>query len=309
MQRTLRRPQNSWYQKKLAKKGRDGSSSMVSLPGKSRSRRNELKINALRSQWTQSNVNRLAKMFRRPILGIHNPTYGIIFDVLECIIQRTFSYPTRDIRHAYEQLSGLIENEHVSKVVLIAHSQGSIEAGMVLDWLYATSSADDVSKIEVYTFGNATNHWNCPRRPGPGGGPVIRHIEHYANTKDWVSRFGVLFVRGIGPTGRRQHRPAKSSGSFSGKLFLRKASGHQFNQHYLNNMFTMDPAEQNVLGGNDFMGTVVDGDNFEQGIVDAHVIEEDSGAVVAANGAIQPAQQIKDRSRLWMYRNGGSPGP
>ena len=227
-----------------------------------------------------SNLIRLSKTFRRPILGVHNPTFGIIFDTLECVLQRTFSYATLDIRNAYTSVSALLADDKITKLVLIAHSQGSIEAGMVLDWLYATMSTKEISKLEVFTFGNAANHWNCPINDE---GPVISHMEHYANVGDWVSRFGILHFRQaknanavdldpplksetakneadlpqtpVLPGDRVQKKSTSeveakiwSTNRFMGRLFKRTdASGHQMNQHYLGNMFVMDKDLTRVL--------------------------------------------------------------
>ena len=224
----------------------------------------------------KSNLDLIAKTFRRPVLGIHNPTYGIIFDVLECVVQRTFSYPTRDIRRAYDAIRKLADDDAVLKVVLIAHSQGAIEASLVLDWLYATISTKSIAKIEVYTFGNAANHWNLPVHAD--GRPCIKHIEHYVNSKDWVSRFGVLSVRG---------RDRDSSGNrFAGKLFLRSGSGHLLNQHYLNNMFPT--SESPVLDGRSFMECTITNENFSS-----------DGADVPLPGAL-----LNVESQLWRYREG-----
>lgn len=49
-------------------------------------------------------------------------------------------------------------------MVLILHSQGAIEGGLVLDWLLQELPQDLLSKLEVYTFGNAANHFNNPHR-------------------------------------------------------------------------------------------------------------------------------------------------
>jgi len=51
---------------------------------------------AVGDHWMKSNVNRLSLTFRRPIIGVHNPTYGIIFDTIQCLIQRDLSYDTPD---------------------------------------------------------------------------------------------------------------------------------------------------------------------------------------------------------------------
>lgn len=98
------------------------------------------------------------------MLGIHNTTTGIIFDVIECLIQRNFGYATGDVRLAYKVLKEKLYNPQYSKVVFILHSQGCIEGGLVLDWLLQELPQDLLAKLEVYTFGNAANHFNNPHR-------------------------------------------------------------------------------------------------------------------------------------------------
>ena len=112
----------------------------------------------------KNNLNRLAITFGRPILGIHNRTSGILFDVIECLIQRNFTYATSDVRTCYRILRKVLYDPSKSKVILILHSQGGIEGGMALDWLLQEMPQDLLSKLEVYTFGNAANHFNNPHR-------------------------------------------------------------------------------------------------------------------------------------------------
>ncbi|TGJ84469.1 hypothetical protein E0Z10_g4305 [Xylaria hypoxylon] len=119
---------------------------------------------AVGEAWLKSNINRLALTFKRPVLGIHNRTTGIIFDVIECLIQRNFSYATSDVRLAYKILKEKLYNPQYSKVVFILHSQGGVEGGLVLDWLLQELPQDLLAKLEVYTFGNAANHFNNPHR-------------------------------------------------------------------------------------------------------------------------------------------------
>lgn len=119
---------------------------------------------AVGSHWMKSNLNRLALTFGRPIIGIHNRTSGIIFDVIECLIQRNFSYATNDIRVCYSIIKDKLYDPQYSKVVFILHSQGGIEGGLVLDWLLQELPQDLLCKLEVYTFGNAANHFNNPFR-------------------------------------------------------------------------------------------------------------------------------------------------
>ncbi|KAG7126722.1 hypothetical protein HYQ44_000442 [Verticillium longisporum] len=119
---------------------------------------------AVGDHWMKNNLNRLALTFQRPILGIHNQTSGIIFDVFECLIQRNFGYVTYDVRMAYRILKDKLYDPQYSKVIFVLHSQGGIEGGLVLDWLLQELPQDLLSKIEVYTFGNAANHFNNPHR-------------------------------------------------------------------------------------------------------------------------------------------------
>jgi hypothetical protein len=275
----------------------------------------------------KSNLERIAATFRRPVLGIHNSTYGIIFDVVECMIQRTFGYATLDIRLAYTSISETLKDPECTKLVVVCHSQGAIELSLVLDWIFATVSREQVSKLEIYTFGNASNHWNCPE--SATGERVIKHTEHYANTQDWVSRFGVLHFRAWGLTkpmpvqhglhgvldrlkraATGDNSPTALRNRFVGRLFLRKGSGHQMNQHYMDNIFTMNAANNKVLEGNSFMDQVIDETNLDEDhvvIAAADLSHQDVVNGSSSSLDVQPAPLIKQKSRLWAYRNGGTP--
>ena len=98
------------------------------------------------------------------MLGIHNKTAGVIFDVFECLIQRNFGYATGDVRACYRVVKQKLYDANLSKIILVLHSQGAIEGGLVLDWLVQELPQDLLGKIEVYTFGSAANHFNDPYR-------------------------------------------------------------------------------------------------------------------------------------------------
>ncbi|KAL1861782.1 hypothetical protein Daus18300_008598 [Diaporthe australafricana] len=114
--------------------------------------------------WMKSCLNRLALTFGRPIIGVHNRTDGVVFDVIECLIQRNLGYATNDVRVCYRIIKEKLYNPQYSKIVFILHSQGGIEGGLVLDWLLQELPQNLLSKLEVYTFGNAANHFNNPYR-------------------------------------------------------------------------------------------------------------------------------------------------
>jgi hypothetical protein len=84
--------------------------------------------------------------------------------VVECLIQRNWGYATNDVRVCYRIIKEKLYNPRYSKVVFILHSQGGIEGSLILDWLLQELPQDLLSKLEVYTFGNAANHFNNPHR-------------------------------------------------------------------------------------------------------------------------------------------------
>ena len=89
----------------------------------------------------------LHSKFGRNVIGIHNRTFGIWWDLVECMLQRDFLWPTLDVRVGYEvsfvdpiqahacrraekltcqTIVSKIKDPRINKVVLMAHSQGGI---------------------------------------------------------------------------------------------------------------------------------------------------------------------------------------
>ncbi|KAJ5948361.1 hypothetical protein N7466_001376 [Penicillium verhagenii] len=258
--------------------------------------------------WVQNNLDQLSYTFGRKITGIHNRTAGIVFDLIECLIQRCFSYATNDIRRAYPLIKEALLNPDCDKVVLILHSQGGIEGGLVIDWLLDALPRDILHHLEVYTFANAANHFNNPRRAcktnpdaaGSGNFPSrydwsIGYIEHYANSGDVVSWIGVLHF-------------ITFPNRYMGRLFIRSGSGHLLDQHYLDTMFTLGP-DHKVLENNQFMDMEVEtnsdckpNEDCEETLLPttfpSEEYQQDKDIVT---------QRVKDYSRLWQYRNGRIP--
>ena len=226
-------------------------------------------------------------------------------------------------------------------MILILHSQGGIEGGMILDWLLADIPHNHLRRLEIYTFGCAANHFNNPLRSKvdsqkylnsliDGGNEqderAIRYIEHYANSGDFVSKWGVLNF--IGSSSHRDNR-------FVGRLFKREGSGHQFNQHYLDNMFPLAAPRGAVKDDNDFINMLVDveeetaiaresaaadcmrrgslkemnGNSSARALNDTDDSDTSNEYLKAtkANAANVRRKPVRELSRLWLYRNGGSP--
>jgi hypothetical protein len=273
---------------------------------------------------------------------------------------------------------------------------------MIIDWLLQEVPQDLLAKLEVYTFGNAANHFNNPHlhllsqhaalsnptkisttstktqvhyhdpvsdatEKGEGAdgikrsrssksqstsGKTIRYIEHYAHDSDFVARWGVLHFTcnySLSPEAPR----------YMGRVFERQGQGHQFNQHYLDNMFPLKRSmkPKGGIGGSGFEGVDEDGEfmssplewaakgdekkdereGLEISYLGTHGEPLDGGeqevllrdmSPVSASSTFNALRaefengrgmtngvkgtdalkfKVADLSRLWLYRNGGSP--
>lgn len=214
---------------------------------------------------------------------------------------------------------------------------------MIIDWLLNEVPQDLLQCLEVYTFGNAANHFNNPYTTSHASAAAgdndqmnmkynraISHIEHYANSEDFVACWGVLSCIKHIPKDRFENR-------FMGRVFKRPGKGHLLNQHYLDYMFPLKKSGYGVRDSlpGDFMemdcemdhgkgqddkreGTrqslfATKGDRTND--LDVHVLN-DSPVQTRINSWEAPKLQVKiegkkvkvkDLSRLWLYRNGMSP--
>ncbi|KAF5505182.1 hypothetical protein CGCS363_v004140 [Colletotrichum siamense] len=309
---------------------------------------------AVGQHWLRSNIDRISLTFHRRVIGVHNKTAGIIFDVIQCLLERCLYFGTSDTRACFALISEALMHPEKEKVVLILHSQGGLEGSIILDWLINQHPRDILQKLEIYTFGNAANHFNNPRvfktdhGEHDGRNRAIRHIEHYANSFDFVSRWGVMHFKKktadqqdrsviynlnaavlSGRTEPKKHlskrqikennKLEKAWNSYSGALFERIGSGHQLNQHYLDNMFPLDKGltkvQQNGDGSplpNTFMDAEVNVYNDPKQINRLRNLQngfyghEHNGEHHGINGDVT-IKKVYQLSRLWKYVNGNSP--
>ncbi|KAI9833185.1 MAG: hypothetical protein M1819_003808 [Sarea resinae] len=245
----------------------------------------------------QMNCDRLALTFGRRIIGVHNRTIGLFGDLVECLLQRDLSYNSMDTRVAYDYMKKFALDPTVSKVIVIGHSQGGIIVSMAVDRILADLASDVVSKFEIYTFGSAASHFNDPLR-SPSGGTflssprrasstrkqvllrphrIIRHIEHYCNEWDPVTRWGVFDNIWL---------PSRIANRYCGAVFVRRgATGHLLTQHYLDFMFPLDPERRHR-----FLDQVVE--------VDTHTVarREEAAAELAAIGTLTSQKDLSSSS-------------
>ncbi|KAK2059518.1 hypothetical protein LY76DRAFT_625829 [Colletotrichum caudatum] len=263
------------------------------------------------SHWLQGNLNRLSRTFHRPIVGVHNPTAGIVFDIIQCLLERCFYFGTSDTRTCYSLIAAALSpTENTDKVVLILHSQGGLEGSIILDWLLANYSRDTLKKVEIYTFGNAANHFNDPRVSGEEG--ILGHIEHYGNAGDFVAAWGVNHFKSlVAKAGLNQALEKKAQSfdlgyflgrdkrqnNFSGLLFKNEVNGHLLNQHYLDRILPLNVSLTGVeekSKGKPMPGTFMD--STMQSDPENRKIDHEG-------------DRVYQESRLWQHINGRSPPP
>jgi len=92
-------------------------------------------------------------------------------------------------------------------VVFILHSQGGIEGSLIIDWLLQELPQNLMAKLEVYTFGNAANHFNNPHRHIQSQAAALRNplagstdSTNYAGASNNVPVIRQPLVNGTQPT-------------------------------------------------------------------------------------------------------------
>ncbi|KAK2010221.1 hypothetical protein LZ32DRAFT_588811 [Colletotrichum eremochloae] len=265
------------------------------------------------SHWLQGNLNRLSRTFHRPIVGVHNPTAGIVFDLIQCLLERCFYFGTSDARASYALVAAALSpTENNEKVVLVLHSQGGLQGSLIVDWLLSNYPRDTLKKVEIYTFGNAANHFNNPRISGTGEEGTFGHIEHYGNSGDFVAAWGVNHFKSLvakAALNQDLERKARSfdlayvlgrderQNNFSGLLFKNAVNGHLLNQHYLDRILPLNDSLTSVeeeSKGKPMPGTFM-----------SSRMQSDPGSRKLDNEGAKVYQE----SRLWQYINGRSPLP
>jgi putative lipase involved disintegration of autophagic bodies len=92
-------------------------------------------------------TKRMLSNLKRTTAADFSGSYGLIADLLECILQRCLSYYTKDCRIAYGYVKACLADPSVTKVVLIGHSQGGIIASTVLDKLFGELPTATITKL------------------------------------------------------------------------------------------------------------------------------------------------------------------
>jgi len=159
-----------------------------------------------------ANATQLAKLCKRQVGFFHNPTQGLLIDLFECMVGRTFNFQTPVSGRLAKCLSRYLLNDNYKRVVLVCHSQGGIIASGAID-LLIKRQVTGMNKLEVYTFGSAADKFAQVADEDTEN--MYPFYEHYANELDYISKIGTL----------HWHLP--------GNVFTVARDGHFFGEHYL----------------------------------------------------------------------------
>jgi len=200
----------------------------------------------------QVNAAYLAYLFHRPITLIQNSTGGLAEDLLECALDKAWGRTREAATKTFPAVYDALKDPRKTRVVLVAHSQGTIIAGVVLRFMerlierrprelelrpagpepvypddmpldpadFDPLEPSEIAKLEVYCFANAAT---TMRYVTTHEGAPVPWIESYGNQFDIVARLGVLAPN-----------PDKRGVRIDGPRYERKAAwGHQLGDHYL----------------------------------------------------------------------------
>jgi hypothetical protein len=205
----------------------------------------------------QVNAALLAELFHRPITLIQNSTSSLLTDLLQCALDKAGWRITEPVTKTLPAIYDALKRPDKQRVVVIAHSQGTIIAAAVLHLLkrltqpaaprglapaaayappefvypddtplvlsdFAPLTESEFGKLEIYCFATCANvmtHY----RPAAPGRPALPHLEHFGNEHDIVARLGM----------QAPHAAARGI-QIDGARFVRVGAwGHLLGEHYL----------------------------------------------------------------------------
>ena len=114
------------------------------------------------------------------VYGLYNPTNGILLDLLECVLGRTFNIREPIVKSFAKQIKLCLHTHE--RVFLVGHSQGGIVISNIMKELMKDKEYTHLlSKIHIVTFGSGADEM-----------PYLEHSDHFANEKDFIAQIGVL---------------------------------------------------------------------------------------------------------------------
>jgi len=109
------------------------------IPARGRERRGErwFYLNGICSDTRVARINVLAlrKLFRRPVMLLHNDTQGLVLDLAECVAGKAMDVITDSVLALFPPILEALTDPARRRVIIVAHSQGTILASVMLKML------------------------------------------------------------------------------------------------------------------------------------------------------------------------------
>jgi len=170
--------------------------------------------------------SKLIKIFGRHITCIHNPTCSIIGDMIEVFLGRMMGNRLRSQARklGHELVKSILLDDTKQKVVVVAHSQGTIVASNVLADVNEEAQVDErlaeaMKKLELYLLAN------CAQQTIIG---KASYVENISNEWDPIAMLGATCPVDdvIDIDGRHS--------CIEGSILVEKSEyGHMIDTHYL----------------------------------------------------------------------------
>ena len=211
----------------------------------------------------QLNAALLADLFHRPITLIQNSTSSLLVDLAQCALDKEGWKVTEPVTKAFPAIYDALKSVHKQRVVVIAHSQGTIVTAVVLALLQKLLVTPPAESAGDGVMAPAAASYAPPEFIYPAEGPIVLdefetlsldelakleiycfatcanvmaysippeddrrpvpYLEHFGNERDIVARLGMLAPR-----------PGQWEIRIDGRRFERPGAwGHLLNEHYL----------------------------------------------------------------------------
>lgn len=191
--------------------------------------------------WFQRSCDKIRDTFQREVKGIYNRSDGILWDVIECLGERSVAVPNPLIERTPSSKAAQaalernlkstlwpVNRDPPDKVVMIAHSQGCLVLRLALQNLVrenpdgSRGRADMKERLRVFTFASPSIDWRVMDEKERSLSEYTKCTEHFAHETDFVARLGVV-----------THRDNQDSGYAPSSVFYSKGGkGHLLGAHY-----------------------------------------------------------------------------
>ena len=141
----------------------------------------------------KGNCVKLNELFHRKVYSVHNPTHSMWYDLLECAMGKVGLFgdlvpPRRLLKKVLKHHLHQAKKDGKKKVVLIAHSQGTIITGRALEEMGEHGDPETTAlmkeMLHVYLFANCANVMPVEN---------VKYLENISNRKDVVAWLGEFF--------------------------------------------------------------------------------------------------------------------